>query len=227
MKSILINNSDLKINRCDFIDTPTSIEVRYDEDKTHQFVRDLFSNVAGTSIESPIPDCMEFIALNSDGVEIDFDDQLSDDFIRVYSGDSSGGFLPFIQIGMRSDDGDEVWVTGREDVFPFLVGVKDSDNLDDIQTFVAENYEDGEFSQAQSMSEVKSAGDTLFTYLMIELSRKEDCDSTETAVSRINRSIEQLQSLAYQFEINSDFRTIEENGAIAGKKSNKSMHRPG
>lgn len=74
--------------------------------------------------------------------------------------------------------------------------------LNAAQKSVIATYENGEFSElldSESEEEFQktldSCGDTLFKFLMIELSSKEDCDSTETAYQRMSTVIQQVESV--------------------------------
>lgn len=76
-----------------------------------------------------------------------------------------------------------------------------SDRPNRYQRAVAQTYADGMFlhllEQGHWRSEVPNCGDTLFAFLMIELSCREDCTDLETALSRTARAAEDLQ-MAYE-----------------------------
>lgn len=57
-------------------------------------------------------------------------------------------------------------------------------------------YADGEFSHIEEHSFGHNYGDTLFAFVLTELSEKEDCDSLEEAVNRMRRAVRELQEVA-------------------------------
>lgn len=57
------------------------------------------------------------------------------------------------------------------------------------------NYEGGEFAQITSEFDVSHCGDSLFRFVMSELSDEEDCGSKDEAVRRINTAIRSLQTV--------------------------------
>lgn len=59
------------------------------------------------------------------------------------------------------------------------------------QRIAADVYADGEFQYVQP-DEIHDAGDTLFTFLMIELSDDEGCEDVEEAARRVRIAINQL-----------------------------------
>lgn len=71
--------------------------------------------------------------------------------------------------------------------------------FDDIQQVVVESYANGEFMGLQP-AEVDDCGDGLLRFLLIELSKGEDCDSFETAIDRLETAIRQLRELSCAFE---------------------------
>ena len=69
--------------------------------------------------------------------------------------------------------------------------------LNDWQKAVARIYGDGDFAHFEIDGKICDAdldqcGDTLFVFLMPELSDAEDCDSTEEAIRRIESARRQL-----------------------------------
>lgn len=75
--------------------------------------------------------------------------------------------------------------------------------FNEYQLVVIRKYGGGDYSyyeefntQAQYRDALKDAGDTLFTFLMSELSTIEGADTDETAAFRVQRAIEQLQEIA-------------------------------
>lgn len=76
--------------------------------------------------------------------------------------------------------------------------------LDKFQRIVADSYKEGEFSSVGIIQEAKDLGDGLFTFLMIELSEDEDCDSIEEAISRINKIISQVRQVCQALHAEED-----------------------
>lgn len=71
----------------------------------------------------------------------------------------------------------------------------------------AEAYSDGEFAHIASLGdeqEMKEAsrevGDTLFSFLMVELSMREGCEGLEEAVKRIGTSLRELEAVKAALE---------------------------
>jgi hypothetical protein len=62
-----------------------------------------------------------------------------------------------------------------------------TDQLTPWQRIVADNYGGGDFAHVQSLTDVKALkGDTLFTFLMVELDPKEDCEDIREALRRVH-----------------------------------------
>jgi len=59
------------------------------------------------------------------------------------------------------------------------------------QRIVADVYAGGEFRHVQP-DEIHDVGDTLFTFLMVELSDDEGCEDVEEAARRVRVAIDQL-----------------------------------
>jgi fumarylacetoacetate (FAA) hydrolase family protein len=60
--------------------------------------------------------------------------------------------------------------------------------LNAFQKAVLKDYSDGDYAyliEDGAIADVQDLGDTLLTFLMIELSTKEDCDTIEDAQSRM------------------------------------------
>lgn len=67
------------------------------------------------------------------------------------------------------------------------------------QRAVARTYDDGDYAylcdQAEvTREELADCGDTLFVFLMIELSDQENCEGEEEAIRRVARAREQLDA---------------------------------
>jgi hypothetical protein len=63
------------------------------------------------------------------------------------------------------------------------------------QRLVAENYGGGDYAHVHELDECRDVGDTLFTFLMVELDPKEDCNSWEEAIRRVGTAKWQLEDL--------------------------------
>lgn len=71
--------------------------------------------------------------------------------------------------------------------------------FDEFQQIVAASYEGGEFD-GHSPDDIDDCGDTLFAFLMIELSVKEDCSGFEEAISRLDTAIRELNIVRDAFK---------------------------
>jgi hypothetical protein len=69
--------------------------------------------------------------------------------------------------------------------------------LNRYQRIVAEGYENGEFAHISSVEEAERVGDTLFGFLMAELSDSEDCDSRESAIGRLEVVAEEINTCLF------------------------------
>jgi hypothetical protein len=63
------------------------------------------------------------------------------------------------------------------------------------QRVVANEYGGGDYQHVHNLDECRDVGDTLFTFLMIELDKKEGCDSFSEAQRRVRVAREQLEAL--------------------------------
>lgn len=63
-----------------------------------------------------------------------------------------------------------------------------------LQRIVALSYDDGEHS-CRTPDDIPTCEDGLLTFLMVELSSKEGCDSPAEAISRIDSAIRQLEAV--------------------------------
>lgn len=63
------------------------------------------------------------------------------------------------------------------------------------QRVVADTYGGGDYAHLTKLSECRDVGDTLFTFLMIELSTKEGTDSPDEALRRMTTARLQLQDV--------------------------------
>ncbi|WP_088183853.1 hypothetical protein [Sphingobium sp. Z007] len=68
--------------------------------------------------------------------------------------------------------------------------------LNSFQRACAEAYGNGDFAHVQDVEEAREAGDTLFTFLMIELASSEGCSGAEEAVRRLDMALADIQGVA-------------------------------
>ena len=68
------------------------------------------------------------------------------------------------------------------------------------QQIVLRSYCSGEFSHVRTMGEVRACGDGLFTFLMVELSAKEDCTGALDAFNRVAQAIGQLREVLMELD---------------------------
>ncbi|OYX59771.1 MAG: hypothetical protein B7Y89_17685 [Novosphingobium sp. 32-60-15] len=68
--------------------------------------------------------------------------------------------------------------------------------LNPFQRACADTYGAGDFAHVQNVEEAREPGDTLFTFLMIELASSEGCSSVEEAVRRLDMAIADIQGVA-------------------------------
>jgi hypothetical protein len=71
--------------------------------------------------------------------------------------------------------------------------------FDDQQTLVLNTYVNGEFAHIIPGQE-EDCGDTLLKFLLVEVSRKEDCEVAQTAVDRLTIAIRELTEVREAFE---------------------------
>lgn len=67
--------------------------------------------------------------------------------------------------------------------------------LEGVLPQVARFYEGGEFLHVESHQDVADCGDSLFRFLCVELSPKEDCHDAEEAIRRLQTAVSQLRDL--------------------------------
>lgn len=68
--------------------------------------------------------------------------------------------------------------------------------LNPFQRACADLYGGGDFAHIQNVEEARDAGDTLFAFLMIELSSSEGCDGADEAVRRLDMAVADIQAVA-------------------------------
>lgn len=67
--------------------------------------------------------------------------------------------------------------------------------LNSFQLLCAQNYGGGDFVHVESSTEAHDVGDTLFAFLMVELSTTEGCDGREEAVRRPEMAVSDIQGV--------------------------------
>lgn len=70
--------------------------------------------------------------------------------------------------------------------------------FDPFQKLVLETYNAGDHAVHQP-SDIEDCGDTLLSFLLVELSDNEGCDSFETAVNRLDTAIRQMEEVRSAF----------------------------
>lgn len=80
--------------------------------------------------------------------------------------------------------------------------------LNAFQRICTQHYGDGDFAHIETVDEAREAGDTLFTFLMIELSSSEDCDSRDEAERRVNMAIDNLRHVLDALNRSADSPTV-------------------
>jgi hypothetical protein len=68
--------------------------------------------------------------------------------------------------------------------------------LNPFQRACGDVYGGGDFAHVQDVEQAREAGDTLFTFLMIELASTEGCDSADEAVRRLDMALADIQGIA-------------------------------
>jgi hypothetical protein len=71
--------------------------------------------------------------------------------------------------------------------------------FDEFQQVVADSYVGGEFA-GNSPDDINDCGDTLFAFLMAELSVKEDCSGFGEAIRRLDTAIRELNEVRDAFK---------------------------
>jgi len=72
--------------------------------------------------------------------------------------------------------------------------------LNPFQLRCAAAYAGGEFAYVESLEQVRSISDTLFTFLMVELSTHEDCTDQTEAIRRVEMAQANLQEVLDAFK---------------------------
>lgn len=64
------------------------------------------------------------------------------------------------------------------------------------QLLVAKHYGDGDYAHVTTLEQCHDVGDTLFTFLMVELDPGEGCEDISEAVSRVQNAAFELNQIA-------------------------------
>lgn len=67
--------------------------------------------------------------------------------------------------------------------------------LNPFQRVCADSYCNGDFSHVADMEQARNAQDTLFSFLMIELSTHEGCDGREEALRRLDMACDNIEEV--------------------------------
>jgi hypothetical protein len=76
--------------------------------------------------------------------------------------------------------------------------------LNPFQKICAHTYGGGDFGHVADVEEARAMGDTLFTFLMIELSTGEGCDSHAEACRRLERAITDVREVMDALDADAD-----------------------
>lgn len=75
------------------------------------------------------------------------------------------------------------------------------------QKLITQHYGGGDFAHIETVAESQDVEDTLFTFLMIELDPKEDCDDWPEALSRVDAARRQLEEVEDLFKMHAPYIT--------------------
>lgn len=67
--------------------------------------------------------------------------------------------------------------------------------MNEFQKMAAKVYGGGDYAHIKSKAETIDIGDTLFRFIMIELSDDEDCDELETAITRMRMARDDIEAV--------------------------------
>ena len=67
--------------------------------------------------------------------------------------------------------------------------------LNAFQNICAASYAGSDFHHVADLEDARACGDTLFTFLMIELSTAEGCDNRDEALRRLNMAIASIEEV--------------------------------
>lgn len=69
-----------------------------------------------------------------------------------------------------------------------------------FQRIAADTYGDGDFSYIANSAQAQNIGDSLFTFIINELSTDEGCEDRETALARLDTAIRDIQKIQNRVE---------------------------
>lgn len=72
---------------------------------------------------------------------------------------------------------------------------EDNPMLNLFQKICAATYADADFAEIPDIESARTCGDTLFTFLMIELATSEGCDNREEAMRRLDRASANIEEV--------------------------------
>lgn len=72
--------------------------------------------------------------------------------------------------------------------------------LNEFQKIVAQHYGCGDFAHVSSMDDVRECGDTLFHFIMVELSGDEGCENIEHAIRRMEMARKDVSGVLRQLQ---------------------------
>ena len=71
--------------------------------------------------------------------------------------------------------------------------------LNPYQRKVADVYGGGDYAHLETVDECRDVGDSLFTFLIIELATGEGCEDEETAIQRLENARDDVQAVLDAF----------------------------
>lgn len=101
------------------------------------------------------------------------------DYHQLWNAKSKNGV-----VSLAFDEIDNTWA----------IAPQTSGTLDPFQQFIVRHYPDGE-SLIQSTADIKTCGDGLLTYLLLECSVSEGAESVDEFRGRLEKSADQIQQL--------------------------------
>lgn len=124
----------------------------------------------------------------------DHDNVTTDDYLRL---SLDGNDSPVSVLGISHEEFDKLVESGS------LKRTHQPSNLSDLnkqQKIAVESYALGDFSHVDSLHDAEGVGDTLFLFIMRELSDDEDCESMDAAVKRMKNAMSEIQRLITALE---------------------------
>ena len=72
--------------------------------------------------------------------------------------------------------------------------------LNKFQKAAKNKYANGDFNYINDNDDYRDVGDSLFSFIMIELSDNEDCEDRDTAINRLYNAIDDLEMVVRAVE---------------------------